>query len=65
MWTKINKIVDPKIMCMDCYMRELMLYVSSNIEELDTKMKEAQQSKFICSSNSDVFNVQWCYSDTV
>ena len=45
-------------MYMECYMRELMLFVSSNIEELDTKTKEAQQSKFICSRNFDVFNVQ-------
>ena len=58
MRTKINKIVDPKIMCMDCCMRELMLYVSSNIEELDTKTKEAQQSKSFAVVNSDVFNVQ-------
>ena len=57
MRTKIKKIVDPKIMYMDCYMRELMLYVSSNIEELDAKTKEAQQSKSFAVVNSDVFNV--------
>ena len=39
--------------------------VSSNVKELDTKTTEAQQSKFICSRNSDVFNVQWSHSDTV
>ena len=32
-------------MCMDCYMRELMLYESSNVKELDDKTTEAQQSK--------------------
>ena len=32
-------------MCMNCYMRELMLYESSNVKELDDKMTEAQQSK--------------------
>ena len=58
MRTKIKKIVDPKIMCMDCYMRELMLYESSNVKELDDKTTEAQQSKSFTVVNSDVFNVQ-------
>ena len=58
MSTKINKIVDPKIMCMDCYMRELMQCDSSNVKELDDKMTEAQQPKSFGVVNSDVFNVQ-------
>ena len=45
-------------MCMDCYMRELMLYESSNVKELDDKTTEAQQSKSFAVVNSDVFNVQ-------
>ena len=49
-------------MCMDCYMRELMLYESSNVKELDDKTTEAQQSKSFTVVNSDVFNVQWCHS---
>ena len=45
-------------MCMDCYMRELILYESSNVKELDDKTTEAQQSKSSAVVNSDVFNVQ-------
>ena len=45
-------------MLMDCYMRELMLYESSNVKELDDKMTESQQSKSFAVVNSDVFNVQ-------
>ena len=41
---------------MDCYMRELMLYESSNVKELDDKTAEAQQSKSFTEVNFDVFN---------
>ena len=65
--TWISKIDDPKVMCMDCYMRELMQWQcdSSNAKELDDKTTEAQQRKSFAVVNSDVFNVQWCHSDTV
>ena len=39
-------------------MRELMLYESSNVKELDDKTTEAQQSKSFAVVNSNVFNVQ-------
>ena len=46
-------------MRMDCYyMRELMLYESSNVKELNDKTTEAEQSKSFAAVNSDVFNVQ-------
>ena len=63
--TRISKIDDPKVMCMDCYMRELMQCDSSNVKELDDKTTEAQQPKLFAVVNSDVFNVQWYHSDTV